>query len=342
MTSATREALDAATTRRGQAAIGALATGVAVAGGTAVLTRLRRGEDRAYRLRREEAVAEGIRRMAAGRADDALDQLRGAGAAEPAAAVHEARKDLKKLRAVIRMARDALGEEPYRRENDRYRDAGRLLSGIRDAHVRVQTFEALRERFPGELDDPELGAVVRQGDAGASTSREGNGLGPFDRAAREIEAGREAIPGWELEGEDWDLLEAGVRRSYRRGRNRFGDVSADATDENVHEWRKRVKDLWYHLRILAPAHPKRIGGMADGVHELSDLLGDHHDLAVLRDHVSDNGAMAHASSLFMLRRAINRRQDELLAKALRSGGKLYAPKPKAFTKKLRSRWRDWR
>jgi hypothetical protein len=62
-------------------------------------------------------------------------------------AVHEARKDLKKLRAVLRLVRDDLGDAVYRSENVRFRDAGRMLSGARDAHVRVETLAALRERF---------------------------------------------------------------------------------------------------------------------------------------------------------------------------------------------------
>ena len=79
------------------------------------------------------------------------------------------------------------------------------------------------------------------------------------------------------------MIGPGLKRSYRRGRNRFRDVRAEASDEWVHEWRKRVKDLWYHLRLVRNAKKSVLGEAADEAHELSDLLGDHHDLAVLRD-----------------------------------------------------------
>ena len=313
-----------------------------IATAVAAAAKRRRGADRAHALKHDEGVADGIRRIAAGRANSAVDELRGHGASDRPAAVHEARKDLKKTRSVIRLVREPLGEETYRRENERFRDAGRRLSGIRDAHVRVATLEALRERFPGELDDHDLDVVAQEVEGTMAPSNAENGGDPLERAAAEVEAGGDAISDWPLEGEDWKLIDAGLRRSYRRGRNRFKDVVANPSDENVHEWRKRVKDLWYDLRILAPAEPKRIGGMAKEVHELSDLLGDHHDLAVLRDHASNNGASARALSLFALRRAIRRRQDELLARALKRGEKIYAKKPKAFTKRLRSHSRDWR
>jgi CHAD domain-containing protein len=326
------------TNRRAQVAAGTLAaTGAAVA----AVTKRRRRHDGAYALKEKESVGDGIKRIAAGRAASAVDELRGRGSSDPRTAVHEARKDLKKLRSAIRLVREPLGEETYRRENDRFRDAGRRLSPMRDANVRVATLEALRERFPGELDDADLDVVVRE-ENGRLPSPDGNGADPQERAAREIEVGGDAIPDWPLEGDDWGLLDAGLRRSYRRGRNRFRDVAADPSDENVHEWRKRVKDLWYDLRLLAPAEPKRIGGAAKKVHRLSDVLGDHHDLAVLREHASHTGASARAHCLFRLRRAINLRQDELLKEALKRGEKLYAEKPKAYTKRLRSHWRDWR
>jgi CHAD domain-containing protein len=336
---ATLQAAEVVKDRRAQVAAGAVAaTGVAAA----AVARRRRSPDRAYALRRGEKAADGIRRIADGRAQSAVDELRGRGEPERPAAVHEARKDLKKLRSVIRLVRGPLGEEVYRHENDRFRDAGRMLSGMRDADVRVETLEALRERFPGELDDRDLDVVVREDGARPASQHGGNGPDALARAAREIEAGGNATSEWQLDGEDWDLIEDGLRRAYRRSRNRFRETAADPTDESVHEWRKRVKDLWYDLRILAPAEPERIGRMAKGVHKLSDLLGDHHDLTVLRDHVSSNGALAGTSSLLILRRAIGRRQDELLARALHRGEKLYTHKPKAFTKRLRSHWRDWR
>src|SRR5947209_11616499 len=97
------------------AAAAAALTGVAAAG-KLVADRVgrRRQKARRFRLRRGEPLAEGIRRVARGRLDDALDHLEGGvGAEEPAIAVHEARKSLKRARAVVRLARDELGDDVY-------------------------------------------------------------------------------------------------------------------------------------------------------------------------------------------------------------------------------------
>ena len=107
----------------------------------------------AFRLKRKESEKEGIRRVAHGRAEDAVELLRDEDA-DPVEAVHEARKDLKKLRATLKLVRPALGQQAYGRENARFRDAGRALSDVRDAQVLADTLDALAERF---ADDPPPG-----------------------------------------------------------------------------------------------------------------------------------------------------------------------------------------
>ena len=62
--------------------------------------------------------------------------------------------------------------------------------------------------------------------------------------------------------------------------------------EHMHEWRKRTKDVWHHLQLLEESWQPVIGAVADEAHELSDRLGDEHDLTVL-EGVGD----WHASAL---------------------------------------------
>ena len=52
--------------------------------------------------------------------------------------VHEARKQLKRARATLRLLRDGIGDTAYRRANQQLRDAARPLSGVRDAKVMLE------------------------------------------------------------------------------------------------------------------------------------------------------------------------------------------------------------
>jgi CHAD domain-containing protein len=124
--------------------------------------------------------------------------------ADPAEAVHEARKDMKKLRSVLRLVRPVIGDSVYRQENRRFRDAGRILSDARDAKVRSTTLEQLSERF---RDDPPPGGWFE-------TIASIDGVAEVDvdevriHAAQMIEEGEHKIDEWPLGRDDISLLEA--------------------------------------------------------------------------------------------------------------------------------------
>ena len=327
----------------------ALGAAVLAAARTAAWRSQRRnsqGESRAYRLKRRENPVAGIHRIAVGRADSALDHLRGEGRPDLLAeSVHEARKDLKKLRSVLRLVRPQASDELYLRENARFRDAGRALSGARDAEVKLQTLRAVRQRYEDELRagvDALDVALEEERDALAADVRGGQGNGPGGKVVRELEAGRAIASAWPLDVDDWTLIGPGLERSYRRGRNRFADVRTEPTAENVHEWRKRVKDLWYQLRILHGVWPRVVDAMAEEAHELADLLGDHHDLVLLADDVRERKDLLSGAQRRTLRALLACRQEELLEPALKLGERIYAEEPKAFVDRLSEYWHAWR
>jgi CHAD domain-containing protein len=298
------------------------------------------GESPEYRLSRDESAPEGARRVAGGRVESALIQLRRESERDLPSAVHEARKDLKKLRSLLRLVRVEIGRKRYRAENKRYRDAGRLLASSRDAEVKLQTVTALRRRYGDEMPP----AVDLEIDLRAERKRlAGDAQDPelrarLEQAAGAIEQGRAAIDDWRLETKGWKLLGPGIEHSHRRGRARLEAVREDPSDVAIHEWRKSVKDLWYQLRLLRESWPAVLGPTSDEAHELSDLLGDHHDLSVLAEAVRERDDDEQGRVLAL----IERRQEELLASALPLGARLYAETPSQFAARLEGYWRAWR
>jgi len=302
--------------------------------------RLAIATSRSYRLQTDEQTAAGIRRIAHGRVEAALEQLRGETDKDAARAVHDTRKDMKKLRSLLRLVRDDLGKRRYRAENDRYRDAARQLSGPRDAEVRLATLADLRERYPDEAPAAEMLQQALE-DERERLATEGATLDERMAAAAEaIAAGEREIEDWPLEDGGFELLQAGLERAYRRGRRGLRAVRDEPTVDAVHDWRKRVKDIWYQLRLVSEAWPATLKATADEAHELADLLGDHHDLGVLvaeaRRHVPD------APDTDVLATLAARRQDELLDRALALGDRLYVEKPAQFSARIGSYWRAWR
>ncbi|HEU5253585.1 MAG TPA: CHAD domain-containing protein [Solirubrobacterales bacterium] len=297
--------------------------------------------DRSYRFHYGESLGEGARRIAAGRAGKAAERLRaiGSGEVEADAGIHGARKDLKKLRTLLRLLRDELPQAVYTREARRYRDAARLLSPLRDAEVKLGTLQAL-----------DLGELALPAEATAAwerildRDRRAAGDAVPDRAAEAqavelIEAGRDGVEDWGIR-DSWKAIGPGLDRVYRRGRRRMRSARDEYDEEAWHEWRKRAKDLWYAHLLLAPAWPGPLGASAEEAHRLSEALGDHHDLALLRADLRQRRLGEEETRA--LEAAIGRRQEELAATALDLGHRLYAERPRDFSRRLRRYWRAWR
>jgi CHAD domain-containing protein len=283
---------------------------------------------RAYRLKPKESLPEGLARAARGRIDHAIDDLRGNTDSTTEEAVHEARKDLKKLRALLRLARGELGENSFARENAAFRDAGRELAAARDSDVMLDTLKALE--LPAGL-----GWDLRKA---IQAHRERNGDGSRHAAAAGVVAmlseARGRVDDWPLERDSFGALRDGLERTYRRGRREFKAVQADPSVERLHEWRKRVKDLWYHHTLLRQLWPPVMQAVGDQAHELADRLGDDHDLAMLADWIRD-----HTGADAEFFEAVDRRRAELQSDAMTLGARLYADKPSAYVRRLRRLWK---
>ena len=287
---------------------------------------------RAYRLRRGEDTGDGVRRIARGQLDLAGERLdAGAGArGDLDGAVHETRKAFKRLRALVRVGRDALGDEAYRRENTIFRDAGRQLSSARDAAVLVQTLDALTARYRDELDDDAFAGLrdALAAEAAAASRALADDRTAVDEVQGTLEAARRRVGGWPLPDDGARHARAGLRAHLpSRPARAEGRAQRTPSTENLHELRKRAKDLWHAAQILRPAAPKPMKQLARRAHALSDVAGDDHDLAVLRAAARERHATLAPGELALLERLIARRRRRLQSKALAQGRRLYARKP---------------
>jgi CHAD domain-containing protein len=155
--------------------------------------------------------------------------------------------------------------------------------------------------------------------------------------ADELRAVRTRIDDWPLRHGGWKALAPGLERGYRRGRRALVRAQGDPTVENLHEWRKRTKNIWYHLRLLKELSPAIVGGQADEAHGLSDLLGDDHDLALLREKL--RGGVGHVPvDVDALIELIDHRREQLEAEAMQVGARLYAERPKVFRRRMHRYW----
>jgi CHAD domain-containing protein len=285
------------------------------------------GSSRAYRLKRKEGLPEGVARIARGRIDHAIDELSGEAGSSPEDAVHNTRKDMKKLRALLRLMRGELGDDVYRRENECFRDAAAELSGVRDADVMLATLDAL------ELEEPVSGPLRQALEAHRLRTGGGSRKQAASQVIEILEEARARVADWPRELDDFEALRPGLKRMYKRGRREFRAMREDPTVEGLHEWRKRSKELWYDHTLLRSLWKPVMDAVGDEAHLLSDRLGDDHDLAVLLAW-----AQEHTEPEPELLEAVEHRRAELQGDALELGARLYADRPKVFVRRLERLW----
>lgn len=304
-----------------------------------------------YAFAVDETVPDGVRRIAAEQVDRAVAELEGAGDDDFGDVVHASRKRAKKLRGLLRLVRPALGPS-YSPANEAFRDAGRELSATRDAQAILATFDDLVAAPPGDrwptggLDAVRSGLAARAEAAGRGDDREA----VVERAVERFRAGGDQVARAHLDAGGWAAIGPGLVRAYRSGRGRRAEVAevaparhdAGAPPEVVHEWRKRAKDAWYHVRLLRRCAPSVLDPLDHRFHDLSDALGDAHDLVVVTeqlqaepDRFGGEGPVRAAVELAAARRA------ELERRAVLLGARLYAEKPKAYAARLGAYWRAW-
>ena len=81
--------------------------------------------------------------------------------------------------------------------------------------------------------------------------------------------------------------------------------------------------------------------LADEAHDLSDILGDHHDLGELRTAIESGETQLSAPVCEGLTSATYARQAELHASAVSLGRRLYAEGPRRYVEWLEELWRAW-
>ena len=293
----------------------------------------------AYRLKQREGVATGVQRIVRDELERAVDELEGRRSDDIGTAVHEARKHLKKSRAAIRLVRDDLGANVRRDENAALRDAQARLSGARDAEVLLETLAQLQGSSNGRLSAPAAaalrGALRKRRDAARRQAHDERA-----EAIADLEAARVRVASWPLSEEDFTTAAKGLRRIYRDGRRAQRAATATVAPEAWHEWRKRVKDLWYAARILRSAAPVELGAIVDEADALGQLLGDHNDLAVLRAAVDDHADATTDHQAEQLRAAIDEAASGLRRSAIPLGLRLYAESPKRFVARMAAYWQS--
>jgi CHAD domain-containing protein len=288
-----------------------------------------------YRFKIDEPVEKGFRRIAREQLEAALLEL-GAPEVRPKG-VHECRKSLKRLRALVRLVAPAFGHDKARKRTRALSEVAQLLAGSRDQAVMHDTVEKLEAET-----SPDGAAIFAPLDAhlAKNVGVAGQPLDPGCAAKARLMLIKEAkkFARARLRKRGFDALEGGLEKSYRHARKALKIAYSEPADETFHTLRKSVQWHWRQMSLLARAWPDEFAVRVAAARELSQILGDDHDLAILIA-VTVKAADIGSEEKEAIVKLCLQKQQSLRSAAEARAERLFAETPRAFVKRIKTYWK---
>jgi CHAD domain-containing protein len=316
----------------------------------------------AFRFDTEETFLKAIPRIARERIGRVIDSL----SEKPrpgAESVHEARKNLKSLRALLRLTRGSMNDGVRLRENTLFRDSGRSLSAIRDPQALLEAMEYFSKRLHSDSrlttqKQESIRTFIKktQGEIQRNLV-DGIPPGSARKLVRDLRDAKRRVSSWFegvvlRPGNEWEIfVGTGLRQTYRKAKNlvwQFDVMGRERADDPAwHELRKCAKALGYQLRLLKPVWPGMMDTLVQEIDQLTDRLGDANDLAILRAKIlnqpydpSETKDSGEPRRNFL--QMLDRRKQKLHSEAFEIARLIYLEKPGQFERRLAGYWHIWR
>ena len=293
-----------------------------------------------YAFNHEETLEDGVRRIALELLDDSREQLSDPGD-KLEDAVHTSRKNFKKMRALIRLIRDTLGKKTYKKENVFFRNLGRELAPVRDAHVLIDTLQDLKNYCTDEWVVDNISVIRWEMEKTLNDKHldDGEIEKRLENVRNGLDESYQRIASWPEIPHAFNSLSNGLERVYRRGYNGFHKSYENPDTDTLHDWRKRVKYLWYHTRLTNIYWPVMLEPYGEELHHLADLLGDDHDLAILKQALlKEDIPFTLREPVSRLLSCLNRRRQYLQEHAFIVAQRIYAHEPASFITWYQAMW----
>ncbi|MCA1491941.1 CHAD domain-containing protein [Sinorhizobium alkalisoli] len=258
-------------------------------------------------------------------------------------AIHDARKNFKRLRALYRLvACDAALFQ--KQENARIREMARNLSIVRDAAALVENANYLRAHAASEEQQVALDKVcailaIRRDRIAAEET-------DLERKICVTIAGCEAalaalarVSFHDGRRKSAARLEKGWRRTLKRAARARSACETGTDAVLFHELRKRAQDYRMHLALLREVWPSAMQAKRSDTKELVDLLGHLNDLSTLTSLIDEEPEIAGDSqNQTHLLSAVIARQEELRQEALQRAQAVFFDAPERESRTVGLLW----
>jgi CHAD domain-containing protein len=289
----------------------------------------------AFRFQRNESAASGFRRIIREQTAAGVSLLADRGN-DLGTRVHDARRHIKRMRAILQLAGYGFDSKTLAKHDDALAAVARRLAGTRDADACVATFETLTSKLPF-AEHTEVHEHFREL---ARISRRATSASQLGKIATSLRAAGTAIAREGLDHDEWDLVAEGFEKSYREARKLRRLAGKKASHAELHSWRKRLKQLFHQLELVCAILPKPLRKAIKRLEQLASALGEHHDLHVLEASLQDYQQHARdAQDIGYLRELIDERRESLCKTIRKIASDAFCEKPKPFLRAIHKAWK---
>jgi CHAD domain-containing protein len=246
--------------------------------------------------------------------------------------IHDFRRAVKRLRALLRLIPPPL-DEAARQLRNHARDLARDLGRSRDAQSALDAVEDLVEKKGRVGLSKRTIQSISDRLAARRQSAERIQLTPQTKSdlLAWIASADAALRSWPMDAPETPIIDA-IVSTYRRARRDWPRKWAAATPEEIHEFRQRIVVHRFQLELIEPLNPKLVRKWIAAAQRLRAQLGRHQDLDVLQRLCAAGQPLAPWQR--RLAPLIDRRQRDHLGSAERSAERILAASPKSFRKKI--------
>lgn len=295
-----------------------------------------------YQLEAKENFRDGLRRVVTDEVEQIMVALQEPlSGVEGETAVHTARKGFKKVRAVLQLVRDEIGYPIYKSEMRFFREQAQQLGSLRESSVHIAALDALMVRFVDDITLQEVAELRNYLEANLEATRQAAEKNDVVAVMlQELEKAQSRLKHLPIERSGFKAVSAGLRRTYSRGRDGMLRAYAQPTAAHFHEWRKMVKGLWYHSRLLAHLWPSYFGALVQELAHVAEQLGKHHDLMGLRHTIYMHPDwVSNQALLKKLNGFIEQYCQEIETAVLPTAERIYWELPSDFVTRLAGYWK---
>ncbi len=276
-------------------------------------------------------IQEEIRRVATEICNDGLEELI-VHSNPDEIVIHNTRKRIKFLRALLRLVKYDLDKVHYSSQNNFLRHIKNLSTNQREIIVLEK---AVLQLLSTSTKNSTIAFLERVHSSVMAEkeiiNREPTHEALVGRYQKLLQVYKNLIREWPFSKKDLKQIITGMTVIYDSARRLLLQSRTSRDVHSLHDLRKRTKDLYHIFSVIVPASTKEYRHTTILLKKLSDILGDIHDLFAIPDFIEKVTPGVHDDPVFLkIKKRTQRKIDARIDKALKLSDEVYKQTPYKF------------